>query len=438
MAVLVEIGPILAGLLVAGRMGAGLAAELGSMVLNEEIDARIVLGADPVPTLVAPRAIACALAVPLLTVIIDASALLGSLAAELAAGKSTIPLFWSKALVFLRLSDVVPATLKTAVFGLLVGLLACWTGLNADRSTEAVGRAAIRGRRPGDPGRLRRQRRDGPLIQVRSEAMGWNTMIRRCSSVARGGDNDDEATSGDGGRWPTRGLPWRCWRWRVSGCTRWPAGTGGCSRRFGCEPSSRRSAAWRSGTGSGFQGIDAGVVERIVPPAEPGQPVELVLRIDERLRHLVRTDAVARIVSEGLVGAKVVELTPGRPDAPALAELDTIASERPIEIDRPAQEGSLLAGSARRRHPGRRAGAGRVQRDRRLDSPRRRQPGQAGSRRGGLSKPRRSRASRRAKLDGPGGEPDGPEADLAAVAVLRPPGLSRPRARAVPAGRPAA
>ena len=88
-AVLVEIGPVLAGLLVASRMGAGLAAELGSMVLNEEIDARIALGVDPVPSLVAPRAIACALAVPLLTVILDASALLGGLGAELAAGKLT-------------------------------------------------------------------------------------------------------------------------------------------------------------------------------------------------------------------------------------------------------------------------------------------------------------------------------------------------------------
>jgi phospholipid/cholesterol/gamma-HCH transport system permease protein len=144
-AVVVEIGPILAGLLVAARMGAGLAAELSSMILNEEIDARIVLGADPVPTLVAPRAIACALAVPLLTVLIDASALLGSLAAELTAGRSNSTLFWNKTLVFLRLSDVVPATLKTAIFGLVVGMIACWTGLNAERSTEAVGHAAIRG-----------------------------------------------------------------------------------------------------------------------------------------------------------------------------------------------------------------------------------------------------------------------------------------------------
>src|SRR5262249_13734210 len=130
---------------VASRMGAGLAAELGSMVLNEEIDARMALGADPVPGLVAPRAIACALAVPLLTVILDASALLGGLGAELTAGRLTAALFWSKALGFLRLCDIIPATLKRIVFGLLVGLIACWTGLNAGRSAEAVGRAAIRG-----------------------------------------------------------------------------------------------------------------------------------------------------------------------------------------------------------------------------------------------------------------------------------------------------
>jgi phospholipid/cholesterol/gamma-HCH transport system permease protein len=98
-----------------------------------------------VPSLVAPRAIACALAVPLLTVILDASALLGGLGAELAAGKLTARLFWSKALIFLQRGDIIPATLKTAVFGLLIGLAACWTGLTAEPSAEAVGRAATRG-----------------------------------------------------------------------------------------------------------------------------------------------------------------------------------------------------------------------------------------------------------------------------------------------------
>jgi phospholipid/cholesterol/gamma-HCH transport system permease protein len=144
-AVMVETGPLLAGLLVAGRMGAGLAAELGSMVLTEEVDAMVVLGAPPIPTLVAPRTIACALALPLLTVVLDAAAVLGGLAAEELAGTLSAQAFWQRSLDYLRLSDVVPATLKTAVFGLLVGLVGCWTGLNADRSTEAVGQAATRG-----------------------------------------------------------------------------------------------------------------------------------------------------------------------------------------------------------------------------------------------------------------------------------------------------
>src|SRR5205823_12098728 len=67
------------------------------------------------------------------------------------------------------------------------------------------------------------------------------------------------------------------------------------------------------------QGIDAGVVEAIVPPSVPGRPVTLVLRIDARLRPLVRSDATARIVTQGVVGAKVVEIVPGRPEAPPLA-----------------------------------------------------------------------------------------------------------------------
>lgn len=144
-AVLVETGPVLASLLVAGRMGAGLAAELGSMTLTEEIDAREVLGSNPLRTLVAPRVLACALAVPMLTILIDASAFVGGLTAELSAGSLSAQVFGARSLDFLRLCDVVPATLKTVVFGLLIGLISCWTGLNADRSTEAVGHAATRG-----------------------------------------------------------------------------------------------------------------------------------------------------------------------------------------------------------------------------------------------------------------------------------------------------
>jgi phospholipid/cholesterol/gamma-HCH transport system substrate-binding protein len=81
-----------------------------------------------------------------------------------------------------------------------------------------------------------------------------------------------------------------------------------------------------------LQGIDAGVVEAVVPPAQPGRPVRLVLRVDERLRGLVRGDAVARIVTEGVVGAKVVEVVPGKPDAAPLGADGVIASETPLEM----------------------------------------------------------------------------------------------------------
>lgn len=80
------------------------------------------------------------------------------------------------------------------------------------------------------------------------------------------------------------------------------------------------------------QGIDAGVVEAVVPPAGPGRPVELVLRVDQRLRGLVRADAVARIDAEGIVGAKVVEIVPGKADAPALGPDGRIESEATPEM----------------------------------------------------------------------------------------------------------
>lgn len=81
------------------------------------------------------------------------------------------------------------------------------------------------------------------------------------------------------------------------------------------------------------QGIDAGVVEEIQPPNSPGEPVTLVFRIDQKLHPLVRTDAVARILTEGVVGAKVVEITPGRPDSPAIADSGYLIAERPVEVN---------------------------------------------------------------------------------------------------------
>jgi phospholipid/cholesterol/gamma-HCH transport system substrate-binding protein len=80
------------------------------------------------------------------------------------------------------------------------------------------------------------------------------------------------------------------------------------------------------------QGMDAGVVEQVVAPTAPGKPVTVVLRMGASLRPLVRADATAKIVTQGVVGSKVVEIVPGRPDAPTLAEGGTLRSEAPIEM----------------------------------------------------------------------------------------------------------
>jgi phospholipid/cholesterol/gamma-HCH transport system substrate-binding protein len=81
-----------------------------------------------------------------------------------------------------------------------------------------------------------------------------------------------------------------------------------------------------------IQGIEAGLVESIEPPSMPGRPVALTLRLDERLRPLVRSDATARIVSEGVVGSKLVEIVPGTANAPALEDGASLKTERPIEV----------------------------------------------------------------------------------------------------------
>lgn len=110
------------------------------------------------------------------------------------------------------------------------------------------------------------------------------------------------------------------------------------NRRWQVQPTFRVRAQFASVVGVEpghrvrFQGIDAGVVEKVIPPAQPGDPVELVLRIDDGLRRLVRQDTTARIAVEGMIGARVVDLKPGVADAPAVAEGALIRSEPPTDL----------------------------------------------------------------------------------------------------------
>src|SRR5262249_50227904 len=112
------------------------------MKLTEQIDALEVLGLSPLRELVAPRLLACMLALPVLTLFIAYLALGAGYVAEALGGSMPFQLYANECLRALRLRDVVPAVLKTVVFGYLVGLVGCWKGMTAHGGTEGVGHAA--------------------------------------------------------------------------------------------------------------------------------------------------------------------------------------------------------------------------------------------------------------------------------------------------------
>lgn len=145
LAVVLEFAPMTAGLLVAGRSGASLGAELGSMRETEQVDALQALGVSPLRLLVAPRILACILALPILTLFIAYLALGAGCLAEAVGGSLSVTQYFNEALRVLTLHDAIPATLKTVAFGYLIGVVGCYHGLNASGGTEGVGRAATRG-----------------------------------------------------------------------------------------------------------------------------------------------------------------------------------------------------------------------------------------------------------------------------------------------------
>jgi len=142
LAVVSEFAPIGAGLLIAGRSGASLGAELGAMRLTEQIDALESLGLSPMRKLVAPRVLACMIALPLLTVFIIYLAIGSGFVAEAVGGTMSYAQFSNECLRVLTLQKVIPATLRTIVFGYAIGLTGCYCGINATGGAAGVGQAA--------------------------------------------------------------------------------------------------------------------------------------------------------------------------------------------------------------------------------------------------------------------------------------------------------
>ena len=136
-----ELGPVLAGLMVAGRVGAAMAAEIGTMRVTDQIDALGTLSTNPMKYLVAPRLLAGAIALPLLVVVADILGVLGGyIIATLKLGFSS-GIYLTNTINFLETQDVVSGLAKAAVFGFLVTLMGCYHGYNSRGGAEGVGAA---------------------------------------------------------------------------------------------------------------------------------------------------------------------------------------------------------------------------------------------------------------------------------------------------------
>lgn len=136
-----ETGPIITALVVSGRVAAGIGAELGSMKVTEQIDAMEASAVDPYKYLYATRVIACILMLPLLTVTADFCGILMGWISDTLAEPTSLRLFLNRGLNGVAFDDFLPPTLKTAVFGLIMGVVASFQGMRTKGGTAGVGRA---------------------------------------------------------------------------------------------------------------------------------------------------------------------------------------------------------------------------------------------------------------------------------------------------------
>ncbi|MBE0662424.1 MAG: ABC transporter permease [Bacteroidales bacterium] len=137
-----EMGPVITGLICAGKIGSGMGAELGSMKVSEQIDAMEVSSTNPMRYLVVTRVWAATLMIPILVLYADALGIIGSWAGANIRGDVPFVLFMSQAFSAVDFNDLIPAIIKTFFFGAVIGLVGTYQGFNAGRGTESVGVAA--------------------------------------------------------------------------------------------------------------------------------------------------------------------------------------------------------------------------------------------------------------------------------------------------------
>ncbi len=142
LAFFLEIGPLVAGLLLAGRVGSGIGAVLANMRATEQLDGIESLSIDSFKFLVVPRVTACVVALPLLTLFMDFSGLLGGFLSEFVASHISFRLYISRAFSDVNWSNFIAPTLKTAVFGFIIGVVSAFFGFTTNEGARGVGKAA--------------------------------------------------------------------------------------------------------------------------------------------------------------------------------------------------------------------------------------------------------------------------------------------------------
>jgi phospholipid/cholesterol/gamma-HCH transport system permease protein len=136
-----ELGPVLAGLIVAGRVGAAMAAELGTMRVTDQIDALTTLSTNPMKYLVAPRLLAGIIALPLLVIIADILGVMGGFIVSTMKLGFNVSVYLSNTIDFVQTQDVISGLAKAGVFGFLIALMGCYQGYNSKGGAQGVGAA---------------------------------------------------------------------------------------------------------------------------------------------------------------------------------------------------------------------------------------------------------------------------------------------------------
>ena len=136
-----ELGPVLTALMMAGRNSTGIASEIGSMVVSEQVDAMRALGTDPIQKLVTPRLIATFTVLPLLTIIADFVGIFGGFLIAYFVLNMPANQYWNTAWQALDYTDIAQGLIKPFVFAFAIALTGCFYGLNTTGGTQGVGRA---------------------------------------------------------------------------------------------------------------------------------------------------------------------------------------------------------------------------------------------------------------------------------------------------------